>query len=124
MKLTRKLVNLVVEMKLKVYGDYMQYENGKKVLYLQVLRGLYGMLILVLLFYKLFSDAMKQQGYKFNPYDPCVCNKMVNDNQHTVRFHVDDLMASHMDTEQNREFLAFLNDEFGKHGEVKATFGP
>jgi hypothetical protein len=35
-------------------------------------------------------------GFEINPYDPCVANKMVNGTQMTIRWHVDDLMISHV----------------------------
>jgi len=59
----------------------------------------------------------------FNPYDPCVANRDVQGKQHTIRFHVDDLMSSHKDAQVNTEFLAWMNEKYGKHGEVKATRG-
>jgi hypothetical protein len=41
----------------------------------------------------------------FNPYDPCVANKMIDGKQHTVRFHVDDLKSFHVNSKVNDEFL-------------------
>ena len=34
-------------------------------------------------------------GFKINPYDPCVLNKMANGHQMTIWWHVDDLKVSH-----------------------------
>ena len=34
-------------------------------------------------------------GFKVNPYDPCVVNKMVNGSHMMVRWHVDDLRIIH-----------------------------
>jgi len=48
---------------------------------------------------------------------------MVNGKQHTIRFHVDDLMCSHVDPEVNTKFLKWLNSKHGTYGEVKATRG-
>ena len=48
---------------------------------------------------------------------------MIDGKQHTVMFHVDDLMSSHVDANVNTKFLAWLNALYGKHGEVKATRG-
>ena len=61
--------------------------------------------------------------FVFNNYDPCVCNKMVNGKQQTVRFHVDDLLSSHDDSKVNDDFLVWLNQKYGKYGAVKATRG-
>ena len=123
MKITGVLVDLIVEMASEVYGPFVTFENGKKVLYVQVLRALYGMLIAALLWYKQFKSDLEQQGFKFNPYDACVANKQVKGKQHTVRFHVDDLMSSHVDSKVNDEFAKWLNRKYGKHGAVKVNRG-
>ena len=66
---------------------------------------------------------MEQQDFKFNPYDACVANKQVKGKQHTVHFHVDDLMSSHVDSKVNDEFAKWLNKMYGKHGAVKVNHG-
>ena len=35
-------------------------------------------------------------GFVVNPYDPCVANKIVNETQMTMTWHVDDLKISHI----------------------------
>ncbi len=47
----------------------------------------------------------------------------MKDAQHTVRFHVDDLMSSHRNKTVNDEFEAWLQEKYGKLGKVKATRG-
>ena len=101
MKITGVLVDLMVEMAPEIYGPYVVYENGKKVLYVQVLKALCGMLVAALLWYSVFKKDLEGIGFKFNPYDPCVANRIVNGKQHTIRFHVDDLMSSHVDRKVN-----------------------
>ena len=123
MKLTGLLLDLLVEQAPQLYGPYVVMENGKRVLYLEVLRALYGMLVAALLWYRKFRDDLESQGFVFNPYDPCVANRWVDHKRHTVRFHVDDLMSSHIDPKVNDKFLVWLNEMYGKHGEVKATRG-
>ena len=123
MKITGVLVDLLVEIAPEVYGPYVVFENGRKVLYVQVIRALYGMLVAALLWYKQFKGDLESIGFKFNPYDPCVANRIVKGKQQTVRFHVDDLKSSHMDKRVNDKFLIWLNDMYGHHGEVKATRG-
>ncbi len=123
MKITGVLVDLLVEQAPEIYRDYVVYENGKKVLYVQVLKALYGMLVAALLWYKRFRQDLEDQGYKFNPYEPCVANKLIQGHNHTVRFHVDDLMASHLLKKVNDKFLKWLNKMYGGYGAVKATRG-
>ena len=54
MKITGVLVDLLVVMAPEVYGPYVVYENGNKVLYVPVLKALYSMLVVALLWYKKF----------------------------------------------------------------------
>jgi hypothetical protein len=104
MKITGVLVDLLVSISPEVYGPYVVTDKHKRVLYVQVLRGLYGMLVAALMWYMDFRKDLESNGYKFNPYDPCVANKMIDWKRHTVRFHVDDIMCSHMDPRVNDEF--------------------
>ena len=60
------------------YKAYVTFEKGKKVLYLQLLKALYGCLRSALLWYKLYSTKLQKIGFKLNPYDTCVANKMGN----------------------------------------------
>ena len=46
------------------YGSV--FENGKKVVYVQVIRALYGMLIAALLWYKQFKKDLENDGFIFN----------------------------------------------------------
>ena len=123
MKITGVLVDLLVQMSPKVYGPFVVFENGKKVLYVQVLRALYGMLVAALLWYKQFRGDLEEVKFKFNRYDPCVANRMIRGSQHTIRFHVDDLMASHMNSRVNDVFGEWLNKKYGAYGQVKVTRG-
>jgi hypothetical protein len=77
-----------------------------------------------LLWYKKFRADLERIGFEFNPYDPCVANRNVNKKQHTVHFHVDDLMSSHMSPKVNDDFEIWLNLlMYGNYGAVKATHG-
>ena len=95
-------------------------KNGRKVLYVQVIRALYGMTVAALLWYKMFKKDLESIGFEFNPYDACVANRMIEGSQQTVRFHVDDLWSSHLNPKVNDDFLVWLNEKYGGYGEVKA----
>ena len=70
----------------------MIYEkNGEPMLYVQLLKAVYGLLRSALLFYKKLRAQLEKMGFEINPYDPCVANKTVGDSQMTVTWHVDDL---------------------------------
>jgi len=121
MKVTGMLVDLLVKVAPDVYGPFVVFENGRKVLYLQVLRALYGMLQAALIWYKKFRSDLESIGYVFNPHDPCIANKMIDGKQHTIRFHVDDIMASHVSSLINDKFADWFNSMYGHCGKVKQT---
>ena len=123
MRIEGTLAELLVEIDPETYGPFMTEERGRPVLYVVVLKALYGMLIASLLWYKQFRGDLESIGFVFNPYDPCVANRMVDGKQQTIRFHVDDLMSSHVNAKVNTEFLKWCNDLYGTYGEVKATRG-
>ena len=54
------------------------------------LKALYGMLVASLLYYKKFREDISKIGFEVNPYDVCVANRIIHDNQHTIVWHVDD----------------------------------
>jgi hypothetical protein len=83
MKITGVLVDLLCKLDPTKYGPYMVFEKGCKVLYVLVLRAIYGMLVASLLWYKKFRGDLEQIGFHFNDYDPCVANRMVNQWQTT-----------------------------------------
>jgi hypothetical protein len=80
-----KLIGQSVDILCKTNPEYLQYvteENGKKVLYLQLLKALYGCIKSAMLWYELFAGTLKGMGFVLNPYDLCVANK--NDRRKTM----------------------------------------
>ena len=41
--------------------------------------------------------ALEADGFVVNPYDLCVTNKIINRSQMTLVWHVDNILASHVD---------------------------
>ena len=123
MKITGVLIDHLIQIDPELYGPHVVFEKGRRVLYVQVLRAIYGMLQSALLWYKKFRTDLEENGFKFNPYDPCVANKIVFGKQQTIRFHVDDLMASHEDPRANRKLYEWLVMKYGDIGEVAAHRG-
>jgi hypothetical protein len=89
MKITGVLVGMLVDINPELYSPAIALENRKKVLYVEVLKAMYAMLEAALLWYKTFIKDLKDIGFVFNPYDPCVANKKVQGSQQTIVFHVD-----------------------------------
>ena len=82
------------------------------------------MLVSAMLFYDKLTKALLSYSFELNPYNPCVANKIVNGEQLTVCWHVDDLKSSHINPKVNDEFLQWIKDTFRQLGEVKMTLGP
>ena len=71
MKIRGRLVDWLVNMSPTTYKDYVVIENGQKVIYLEILRAIYGMLEATILWYVKFQKYLESVDFKFNPYDAC-----------------------------------------------------
>ncbi|MGK3737709.1 MAG: hypothetical protein ACI90V_004556, partial [Bacillariaceae sp.] len=91
-----------------VYG-----KNGKKYLYAKLTKAVYGTLLGAILFYEKLSKQLTDWGYEPNCYDRCTFNKMIDGNQITIQFHVDDLKISHKKQSVIDSVLNDLNETFG-----------
>jgi hypothetical protein len=67
----------------------------------------------VLLFYRKLIKELKEMGFEINPYDLCVANKLGDGKQMTVRWHVDDLMISHVNQDKILKFVKCIKDIYG-----------
>ena len=95
-----KLVNEEVDIMCDVdpvNKQFVSFEGTKKVLYMQLNKALYGCMKSAIIWYETFCGTLKDLGFKLNPYDPCVANKIVNGKQLTIAWFVDDNKISHVD---------------------------
>jgi hypothetical protein len=110
MKITGVLVGMLVNINPELCGPAVVLENQKKVLYVEVLKAIYGLLEAALLWYKTFRKDLEDIRFIFNPNDPaCVANKKVPGSQQTILFHVDNLKLSHKMKSVNDQFEKWLN---------------
>jgi hypothetical protein len=98
-------------------------ENGKRVLYVQLEKALYGTIRAALLFWRKLSTTLINWGFEINPYDPCVANKIINGTQCTILWHVDDLKISHKQKSVVTHILDALTKEFGKEAPLSIWHG-
>ena len=61
-----------------------RYKHGQKVLYVKVLREIYGCIESPLLWYNIYASTLKGLGSKINPYEMSVSNKMIDGKQYTL----------------------------------------
>ena len=81
------------------------------------------MLVESLMWYSKLRGDLEDIGFEFNPYDPCVANIIVNDKKHTTRFHVNDLLSSHIVSKVDEFVLKRPNKKYGTYGELQSTCG-
>ena len=96
-----------------VYGPHVSTtKNRQKVLIVECLNAIYGMMVAALLYYKKFVKSLLKHGFKLNPYDGCVANKVGKGKQITICFHVDDCKISHELPEVFDETISWLRAEY------------
>ena len=123
MCLKGKLADLMVIVKPTLYCKYLTHDKkGTAVLYVTMNKYLYGFLASALVFYKKFVADLKEYGFKFNPYDPCVANMDINGSQMTVCWHVDDFKVSHKDPFEVTKLSTYLAGIYGD--KITVTRGP
>ena len=115
-RLLMKFRDEFVDIMCKVNPEYEQdvvVEHGKRVLYVRILRAIYGCIELVLLWYELYVSVLKEMIFQLNPYNKCVANKMINGKQYTITWYVDDNKISHVDEYVVTKILEAIKVHFG-----------
>ena len=117
-KVIMKLEGVMAEIIRKIdpdqYEQHTVYERGKPVIYVILLKALYGTLQAALLFWENLSSQLKEWGFKLNLYDFCVAIKTINHKQCTIVWHVDDLKISHKDPRLVTTILSLLDAKYGQ----------
>ena len=73
------------------FRKHVVVEGKHKVLYVQLLKALYGCVKSALLWYRLYTaEVLSNMGFALNLYDLCMANKEINGSQFIVAFYVDD----------------------------------
>jgi hypothetical protein len=83
MKFTGASVRLLCEVN-PSHRAFVVFENGVEVLYVRLIKALYGCVQSALLWYELFSSTLETMGFTLNPYDQCVANCDIDGSQCTI----------------------------------------
>lgn len=67
MKIQGALVNILCAICPEIYEPYVTYEGKQKVLYVLILKALYGMMVASILYYKKCWKDIESIGFKVNP---------------------------------------------------------
>ena len=111
-KFDSKFVDIMCEVNPELIED-VRFERGKKVLYLKIKKALYGCIESALLWYNLFLNKLTDLGFKVNPYDRCVANKIIDGQQCTIVWYVDDVKVSYTNKSVVSDVIKYMQEEFG-----------
>ena len=78
-----------------------------------MLQAIYGCIESALLWYNFYSTTLENEGFKINPYDRCVANKIINGKQCTIAWYVDDNKISHVDENVVTKVIDMVKGYFG-----------
>ena len=123
MRIDGAMAELLMEIDYDMYHPHMVKEKGKPVIYVELLKALYGTLRAARLFWETLSGKLQEWGCTMNPYDSCVANKDIDGQQCTITWHVDDLKIFHIDEQVVRLIIQKIQDNFGQHSELSMHIG-
>ena len=123
MRIDGPMADLLMEIDYSMYHPHMVKEKGKPVIYVELLKALYGALRAACLFWETLSGKLQEWGLTINPYDSCVANKDIDGQQCTITWHVDDLKISHVEEQVVRSIIQKIQDNLGQHSELSMHIG-
>ena len=95
------------------YEKFITKNNGRRTLFLQLKKALYGCVKSTLLWYRLFRDTLQNLGFTLNPYNPCVANANIKGSQCTIVWYIDDNKISHKDQAVVDDLIQRIEAKFG-----------
>jgi len=97
-----------------MYPELSPYLDTKGRLTVELAKALYGCIESSRLWYDTFRAKLEANGYKCNPYDPCIFNKWheLERVQSTIGIHVDDCFISCSNLDIAEGIVQFLHEEF------------
>ena len=115
---TREMVKKLLEINEEMYQSYVQWERNQKVMYVKLLRELYGMVRAAKLSWQCQTKHLVEDwGFTINPYNPCVVNKIIDGKHYTMVWHVDGQKQVVVG------LIGKLNPEFGECSPLMVSSG-
>jgi hypothetical protein len=131
-KLEGPMAKLLAKVDPGKYHQYIAIENGRTVFYVELAKVLYGTLQAALLFWQNLSGFLIEElGFTVNKFDKCVTSKIINGNQCTICWHIDDLKMSHVKADVLEDIVKKLDVKYGSdeapltvmHGKIHDYLG-
>ena len=85
----------------EIYANYAKHDKNGITLYVELKKALYGTLTASIHYYNKWVQDIRSIGYKLNCCGPCVANKTIQGKQHTLKWHMDDIIMSPEDEQVN-----------------------
>jgi hypothetical protein len=122
MKLDDKLVEILMDIGDDGKGntDIREYRDSNGVVYVKLLKALYGCIQSSRLWYKKLTSILADSKFTVNKYDPCVYHMIRNGARITLAIHVDDLLITSREEENLRFACDVLKENFN---EVTIKYG-
>ena len=95
------------------YAEFVTYQKGRKTLFLQLKKALYGCVKSALLWYRLFHNTLQDLCIVLNPYDPCIANAQIKGSQCTIVWYVDNNKISHKEQAVVNDIIQPIEAKFG-----------
>ena len=87
-------------------------KKGVKPVLVQCQNALYGTIVAKLLYCRNFTKSLTYIGFKINPYEPCVANTIIDGQNITICYHVDDCKLIHRRIKVNDRMIKWLRQEY------------
>ena len=120
---TGEMVEKLLKINHDMYAPYVTWERKQKVMYVELLKALYGTIKVAKYWQKLTTHLMDDLGFLINPYDSCMANQMIDGKQCTIVWHVDNVKISHMKEKVVDDMIAQWNSEFGTQTTLMGSSG-
>jgi hypothetical protein len=78
----------------------------------QFQNALFGTMVASLLYYRKFVKSLTDIDFVINPYDMCVANNMIEGDQMTICFHVEDCKISHRKNKVMDSIIEYLKQKY------------
>ena len=100
--------------------EHVAFERNRKgreikVLYIMILRALYGCLESALLSFNLYLTTRVNLEFEINLYCRCVANKVIDGSQYTKVFYIDDNKINHKYLNFVTKVIIAISEYFGEH---------
>jgi hypothetical protein len=112
MKIKGVMALIIQKMDPNQYKKHTIYEQGKPGIYMILRKAPYRTLQAALVFWENLLSQLQEWGFKLNPYDFCITNKIINNKQCAIAWHVDDLKISHVDPQVVTTSLNLLDGKY------------